>query len=240
MMLVRISPDAPTSDPAMMSTLLFSTNPVAAAASPEYEFRSAITTGMSAPPIGTTSMTPRTEATAQSAQYALGLPGSLMSHALQPSAASPSTTLSACCAPPTPLQWNFSASLPNATRLPQNVTVPISPDAAVATSGCISIRPPVCMKSAPATSVDAMPPNPLKIATISGMPVIGTRAAAIAPITLPTTTPARMNGNDSPSAISVAITASSIPAAPSALPRTAVRGWVSPLMPKMNRTEATR
>jgi hypothetical protein len=32
---VRMMPDAPTSEPVMMSALLFSTKPVAAAASPE-------------------------------------------------------------------------------------------------------------------------------------------------------------------------------------------------------------
>ena len=52
MMRVRMKPEAPTSDPLMMRTLLLSTNPVAAAASPEQEFNSAITTGMSAPPTG--------------------------------------------------------------------------------------------------------------------------------------------------------------------------------------------
>jgi hypothetical protein len=35
MMTVRMSPDAPTRVPAMMRTVLFSTNPVVAAASPE-------------------------------------------------------------------------------------------------------------------------------------------------------------------------------------------------------------
>ena len=62
MMLVRINPEAPTSAPLMINTLLDSTKPVMAAAKPEYEFSSEITTGISAPPMGITSMKPSTVA----------------------------------------------------------------------------------------------------------------------------------------------------------------------------------
>jgi hypothetical protein len=62
MIFVRMMPDAPTSAPLMMSTLLPSTNPVMDAASPENEFSSEITTGMSAPPMGITNSTPMTSA----------------------------------------------------------------------------------------------------------------------------------------------------------------------------------
>ena len=74
MMRVRISPDAPTSEPAMMSRLFSSTKPVAQAARPEYEFRSEMTTGMSAPPIGTTRPTPRTRATRTSTMCMVKMP----------------------------------------------------------------------------------------------------------------------------------------------------------------------
>jgi hypothetical protein len=47
-------PDAPTSAPATINTLLFKMKPVVQAAIPEYEFNKEITTGMSAPPIGMT------------------------------------------------------------------------------------------------------------------------------------------------------------------------------------------
>ena len=57
-----MNPEKPSSVPAMISTLFESTNPVAAAASPAYEFSSDITTGMSAEPIGITSRTPNTNA----------------------------------------------------------------------------------------------------------------------------------------------------------------------------------
>ena len=55
-------PDAPTSEPEMIKTLLLITKPAAAAANPEYEFSKAITTGMSAPPIEITSSTPNPRA----------------------------------------------------------------------------------------------------------------------------------------------------------------------------------
>jgi hypothetical protein len=51
-------PEAPTSVPAMIRALLERTKPVAAAARPVNEFSSEITTGMSAPPIGSTAATP--------------------------------------------------------------------------------------------------------------------------------------------------------------------------------------
>ena len=57
-MKVRISPAAPTIEPAMMSTLLPMTKPVKAAAMPDRELSRLTTTGISAPPIGTTNSTP--------------------------------------------------------------------------------------------------------------------------------------------------------------------------------------
>ena len=61
-------PDAPTSMPLTISTLLSSSKPVAAAASPVNAFRSEITTGMSAPPIGSTKRTPKIAAPPTSTQ----------------------------------------------------------------------------------------------------------------------------------------------------------------------------
>ena len=62
---VRIVPDAPTIIPATISAGLFSATPVAAAESPVNAFSSEITTGMSAPPIGSTTRLPRTAAREQ-------------------------------------------------------------------------------------------------------------------------------------------------------------------------------
>ena len=66
--IVSSVPEAPTSAPLTMSTFSWSTNPVAAAASPVNAFRSEITTGMSAPPIGSTNSTPNSAAAPISAQ----------------------------------------------------------------------------------------------------------------------------------------------------------------------------
>ena len=52
MMMERISPDDPSSAPAIMSSLLLSTKPMAAAERPAYPFNKEITVGMSAPPMG--------------------------------------------------------------------------------------------------------------------------------------------------------------------------------------------
>ena len=61
-MFVKINPEAPTRDPLIIRALLLIKNPVAAAAIPEYEFKREITTGISAPPIGIVSPTPRINA----------------------------------------------------------------------------------------------------------------------------------------------------------------------------------
>ena len=56
---VRMMPEEPTRAPETISTGLPMTNPVAAAARPEKAFKRAMTTGMSAPPMGRTSRMPR-------------------------------------------------------------------------------------------------------------------------------------------------------------------------------------
>ena len=63
--LVRIAPEAPTRAPAMMSTGLSITKPAIATAVPVNEFSSEITTGMSAPPIGSVIVTPKIRAAAR-------------------------------------------------------------------------------------------------------------------------------------------------------------------------------
>ncbi len=59
MMMERMRPLEPSSAPAVMSSLLSSTKPIATAERPAYEFRIEITVGMSAPPIGMMSNTPK-------------------------------------------------------------------------------------------------------------------------------------------------------------------------------------
>ena len=60
--LVRMPPDAPTSAPAMIRAQLPMTNPAMATAVPVKAFSSEMTTGMSAPPIGSTIVTPNASA----------------------------------------------------------------------------------------------------------------------------------------------------------------------------------
>jgi hypothetical protein len=82
----------------------------------------------------------------------------------------------------------------------------------------------------------APPPTPLNSATIWGMAVIRTFSAAGIPIAVPRTSPSAISHGvldpDSTCGVSsVATTAIAIPVAAILLPRTAVRGPVSPLMP---------
>ncbi len=56
--LVRIEPDAPTIMPATIIAVLFSAKPAAAADNPVIALSSEMTTGMSAPPIGSTTNKP--------------------------------------------------------------------------------------------------------------------------------------------------------------------------------------
>ena len=59
MMIDRIRPDKPSKAPAVISSLLLSTKPMATAESPAYAFKMEITVGMSAPPIGITNIQPK-------------------------------------------------------------------------------------------------------------------------------------------------------------------------------------
>src|SRR5262249_36849594 len=80
-------PDVPSSAPAMISTLLSSAKPVAAAASPADELSSDTTTGMSAPPMGSTNSTPSRRPTAPMARKTVNCDGSTMTQTNAPSAA---------------------------------------------------------------------------------------------------------------------------------------------------------
>ena len=82
----------------------------------------------------------------------------------------------------------------------------------------------------------APPPTPLNSATICGIAVIRTLRAAGSPIAVPITSPSAINHGvleplSTCGVSSVATTAIAIPTAAILLPRTAVRGPVSPLIP---------
>ena len=71
---VRMMPEAPTRVPATMRRLLSRTKPDAATARPVNEFSSEIRTGTSAPPMGSTKISPSTRANARSTKTKAMLP----------------------------------------------------------------------------------------------------------------------------------------------------------------------
>ena len=125
-------PEAPTSIPATMSTVESRTKPVADAASPVKAFRSEMTTGMSAPPIGRTNITPKTRARRISAAIAhcASSPATIAT----PSAAAAARTRTLTTfwpgktiGRPLTSSWSF----PNATSEPENEIEPMSADSVI-------------------------------------------------------------------------------------------------------------
>ena len=167
--MVSSVPEAPTSVPLMMSALLLSTNPVAATARPVNELSSEITTGMSAPPIGITIITPSTSEA----------PSSVRNHGAPPPSATPATS------PRMPRNsralntlWKLEASarsemipcsFKKAIRLPLNEIEPITvPNTVEATAVALGRWPviAICRNSTVETSAADTPPHPLSSATI--------------------------------------------------------------------------
>ena len=123
-----MNPAVPTREPAMMSTLLLSTHPCPAAASPEYELSRAITTGMSAPPMGSTRKMPRTAATGTRSQNGTEEVGSRTSQTLRPKQTNANATLIACRPGRRMGRSGMRPwSLPKAMALPVKATPPIRP-----------------------------------------------------------------------------------------------------------------
>ena len=120
---------------------------------------------------------------------------------------------------------------------PQNEIEPtIAPNSSKISTRSGQPPPNACRYSTHAINATAPPPTPLKIATICGIAVIFTLRAAGIPIAVPITAPSRISQTvldwlNSPLRSSVAITAIAIPVAAILLPRTAVRGPVSPVIP---------
>ena len=139
----------------------------------------------------------------------------------------------------------------NATMLPERVKVPMKIDntaekaLAPPTASAVVVAAPFSMTlnqiNDDATRVEAKPPEPLNSATISGIEVISTRVAAMAPIALPMTRPSRIHWRSNvPISIRVATTAISMASAAMALPRWAERTRVRPFKPKMKSTAESR
>ena len=235
--LVRIEPDAPTSMPATISAVLSSAMPAAAALRPVKAFRVEMTTGMSAPPIGTTASTPSAPAVSSISQNSSSesLPAAITTASATEIASRPALTALGVLRPP----FISSCSFRNAMFEPQNEIEPMmaanSSGISVSSSMSVSLR-----NSTTAISATAPPPTPLNSATICGIAVIFTLRAAGIPTAVPIATPTTIRTQSpTPGWSSVANTATAIPTAATWLPRTAVRGPRSMCSPTMNIEKAT-
>jgi len=166
MRFVRIEPEAPTIIPATISAGLFSATPVAAADSPVNAFSIEITTGMSAPPIGSTTKLPST-----AAQSSMPMNSACECEPLATSAASriapaKSSALTTCCGRPSVIgrPGSSSCSLPKAMFEPQKETEPTIAANRVktATYSGRPTKPSELRNSAQAIRKTAPPPTPLK------------------------------------------------------------------------------
>ena len=191
---VRIEPDAPTMIPPTISATLSSAMPAAAADRPVKAFSSEITTGMSAPPIGSTNMLPRIAAATSSRMKRPSDSEPAAIATAEPTATIASRAFMNCC----PGSWigrpgRISWSFPNAMFEPQKET---DPTIAAKTSGMttsVGRSPPELRNSAQAISATAPPPTPLNSATICGIAVIFTLRAAGTPTAVPMPMPSAIS-----------------------------------------------
>ena len=189
-------PEAPTSIPLTIRTFECSTNPVAAAARPVKAFSSEITTGMSAPPIGSTKTIPNSAATPIAAASSQNSTETIATAA---SAIAPTnrSALPTCWAGyvigrPLISSWSF----PKATSEPENEIEPTSAEMTVATPRSTPTSPACAQtlwNSTSETRAAAPPPTPLNSATICGIAVIFTFFAPTTPITEPISIPAAIH-----------------------------------------------
>ena len=213
-------PEAPTSIPATISTVESSTNPVAEAARPVNAFRSEITTGMSAPPIGSTKRIPKRSASPISASSAHSASTPAITAMPSPTAPRKTAALATFCAGNTIGRPERSSwSLANATSEPENEIEPISAERTIETISSLATSPLPTWNSASATSAAAPPPTPLNRATICGIAVIFTVRAPTTPTTVPiaaaTTSRAQLPIPSSRSVVTIAI---AMPSPPTQLP----------------------
>jgi len=245
---VRMEPEAPTIMPATIIAVLFRARPAAAAESPVNALSSEITTGMSAPPMGSTTVNPRMPASTSTAtiHHCDTPPPGVALMPMTTAAATAPMSRSAfigCWSLPIVigLPGSVSCSLRNAISEPQNEIEPMiaakSDPMTICTVGdspCWKLEnPDVSRNSAHAINATVPPPTPLNSATNCGMAVIFTRSAGGMPSAIPTASPAamRIQFSVSRTAIRVATTARPMPAAAILLPRTAVLGPVNPIRP---------
>ncbi len=131
--LVRMPPDAPTSAPAMIRASFPITKPAIATAVPVNAFSSEITTGMSAPPMGSTIVTPNASAATITTMSPAMLAVEIR-YADMPTATTAMTALTGR-APGKTSGWPgmTPCSLPAAMSDPENVTAPMITSSSVVT-----------------------------------------------------------------------------------------------------------
>ena len=215
--------------------------PAAAALRPVNALSVEITTGMSAPPIGSTAVMPSTPAATSSSQN-------------RSSASAPATTITAITSVTAArlmltsvsvrtgkrrLAQASSCSFENATFEPQNE---IEPMIAASTIGISASSGMSCSSrnSTSEISATAPPPTPLNSATICGIAVIFTPRAAGTPTAVPIAIPITIRAQ-SPIRSSSSVATSAMPMPPAAirLPLTAVRGPRTIRRPTMNSAKPT-
>src|SRR4051812_38706356 len=234
---VRIEPEAPTSMPATISAVFCSAMPAAAADRPGNAFSVEMTTGMSAPPIGTTASTPSAPANSSISQNSSSqsAPAAITTARITVIASSPAVTALGVRMPRFITSWSFRKAMIE----PQKEIEPMI------AANRIGIRlrsssSPGWRNSTTLISATAPPPTPLNSATICGIAVIFTLRAAGTPTAVPMTTPSTISPQSpTPRCSSVAATAMAMPTAAIWLPRTAVRGPRSIRSPTMNIEKAT-
>src|SRR5574340_942967 len=194
MSLVRIPPAAPTRAPAMIRTGLSMTKPAIATAVPVKLLRSDTTTGMSAPPIGMTIVTPKIRAATSSTKRAARLAPMKTRYSAARTATTVMTTLMAWPAGRrtgrlATMPWSWPAAISE----PVKVTEPMAMSRITATvsRSPMWVWPPeiAAMNSSMATRQAAPPPMALKMLTSWGIAVIFTVRALHADNWDPTTDP---------------------------------------------------
>ena len=201
-------------------------------------FRVLITTGMSAPPIGTTAKMPSAPAESRISQNSSSdsEPAAITIASATGIAASSAVTAFGVFSPPFISSWSFRKAMFE----PQKEIEPMIAANRIGISSSAGRSPPAPRNSTTLISATAPPPTPLNSATICGIAVIFTLRALGTPTATPIATPTTISSQSpTPGLSSVATTAIAMPTAATWLPRTAVRGPRSIRSPVMNIEKAT-
>jgi len=163
---VRIIPDAPTKAPATIKIILFTINPADIAAIPESEFKNAMTTGMSAPPITATLMIPAISA--RSIKYSrdnISISSQIAGNKIRGGKKAEKMLAIVVFT-----LFNFPRSFRTAMMLPEKVNTPITIENMATKKSDITNE--LFDNSTYAIAPEAPPPKPLNKPTSSGICVI--------------------------------------------------------------------